>query len=157
MAEPGSTKDTLLSGAEREFAELKRTIAGLTEAQMRERWCGTWGVHEILAHVSGWHRELIPALERMSRGERPIAEGVSYQDADPWNTKFAAAKQSSSTAEVLAELDASHADFLQAARAVDADRYVPDKTAYKIVDLNSRHHYQEHAQEIAVWRQSRGI
>jgi len=152
-----SEKDTLLAEADQEFQSLQGTIAGLGEAQMREVWCGVWGVREILAHMAGWHREMAPALARMSRGERPIPEGVSYDDVDAWNARFAEAKASWATADIIRELAASHADFLQAARAVPEDRFAPGKTAYRIVDLNSRHHYQEHGQQIAAWRKSRAL
>ena len=97
-----------------------------------------------------------PALERLARGEKPIPAGISYEDVDPWNARFAEAKARVSTADILAELDASHAYFMQEAKAVDDARLVPEKTAYKLVDLNSRHHYQSHADEIAAWRKSRG-
>jgi hypothetical protein len=152
-----SEKQTLLSEAETAFAELGRAIAGLDEPQMREVWCGVWGVREILAHMSGWHRELGPVLERLARGERPVAEGVSYEDVDAWNARFAAAAKDRSTDEILRELSASHAYFTKAAAAVPEDRYVPGKTAYRIVDLNSRHHYREHGQQILAWRKSRGL
>lgn len=150
-----SEKDTLLRQAEQEFGKLKDAIAELTEAQMRDVWCGAWGVREIVSHISGWHREMGPALERMSRGEKPIPEGVSYEDVDAWNAKFAAVKKSWTTADIVKELDASHAYFMGAARAVPEARFVPGKTAHTLVDLNSRHHYQAHGQEIAAWRKSK--
>src|SRR5436189_4238650 len=28
---------------------------------MREVWLGTWAVREIIAHIAGWHREMLPA------------------------------------------------------------------------------------------------
>jgi len=152
-----SEKTTLLSGAETEFAALKRAIDGLDEAQMREVWLGTWSARDIVAHISGWHRELAPALLRMAKGERPIPEGVSYDDVDAWNTRFADARKTASTADILKELDASHAAFLQAAAGVPEERYVPGKTAHKIVDFNSRHHYQEHRAQIEEWRRGKGI
>ncbi len=139
-----SEKTTLLSEAETELTLFKRAIAGLDEARMRQVWLGTWSARDIVAHISGWHRELSPALERIARGERPIAEGVSYEDVDAWNGRFADAKKTAATADILAELDASHAAFMRAAATVPDERYVPGKTAHKIVDLNSRHHYQEH-------------
>jgi hypothetical protein len=137
-----SEKTTLLSEAETELTLFKRAIAGLDETKMREVWLGTWSVRDIVAHISGWHRELSPALERLARGERPVPEGVSFADA----------KKSAATRDILAELDASHAAFMRAAAAVPEERYVPGKTAYKIVDLNSRHHYQEHRGQIEAWR-----
>jgi len=152
-----SEKAKLIAEAEEEFPRFKGALAGLTEGQMREVWCGSWSVRDIVGHMSGWHREMGPALERVSRGEKPIPEGVAYDDVDAWNAKFAAAKSSWATEALLAELDASHASFLLAARDVAEDRLVPGKTAYKIVDLNSRQHYQVHRDEILAWRQSRGI
>ncbi len=151
-----SEKTTLLSEAETELQAFKRSFAGLDEARMREVWLGTWSVRDIVAHISGWHREMIPALERLARGERPIPEGVSYDDVDAWNAKFAAARKSAPTADILKELDASHAAFMQAAAAVAEDRYVPGKTAHKIVDFNSRHHYHEHREQIEAWRKRAG-
>jgi len=152
-----SEKTTLLSGAETEFAAFKRALEGLGEAQMREVWLGTWSARDIVAHISGWHRELAPALQRMAKGERPIPEGVSYDDVDAWNARFADARKTAATADILKELDASHAAFLQAAAGVPEERYVPGKTAHKIVDFNSRHHYQEHRAQIEEWRRRQGI
>lgn len=151
-----SEKTTLLSEAETELQAFKRSFAGLDEARMREVWLGTWSVRDVIAHISGWHRELIPALQRLARGERPIPEGVSYDDVDTWNAKFAAAQKEAATAEILRELDASHAAFMQAAAGVPEDRYVPGKTAHKIVDFNSRHHYHEHRGQIEEWRKRGG-
>jgi len=152
-----SEKTTLRAEAEAEFAELKRTLAALEEAELGEVWCGTWAVRDLVAHIQGWHRELQPALERMARGERPIPEGVSYDDVDAWNARFATTKRSWTTPAILAELDASHADFMRAAAAVPEARFTPGKTAHKLVDFNSRHHYREHGEQIAAWRKSRGL
>ena len=78
---------------------------------LTEVWLGVWSIKEFVGHICGWHRELGPALERMARGERPIAEGVSYEDVDAW----------------------------------------------RIVDLNSAHHYKEHGDQIRGWRAVRRI
>ena len=95
---------------------------------------------------------MIPVLQRLARGERPIAEGVSYDDPDAWNARFVAARHGVAAADVLAELDASHRAFTAAAAAVPDERFAPGKTATKIVDLNGPHHYREHAAEIRAWR-----
>ena len=152
-----SEKSLLLEGADAEFVKFKEAFAGLREAQMSEIWCGTWSARDIAAHISGWHREMIPVLERITRGEKPIPEGVSYENVDAWNDRLAAAKRSWATAEIFSEMDASHADFKRAATAVPDDRLAPGKTAHRIVDLNSRHHYQVHGDDIAAWRRSKGI
>jgi hypothetical protein len=152
-----SDKRQLLAEAETEFQALKRAVVGLDEGQLREVWCGTWSVREILGHISGWHREMMPALERLARGEKPVAAGVSYSDVDAWNAKFAATTQGRSNAEILRELEQSHADFMRAAGTVPDERVVPERTAYKLVDANSRHHYHEHTEDILAWRTRRGL
>jgi len=152
-----SAKDELLKSAEEEFRAFKAALRDLDEARLTEVWLGAWSIKDIVAHISGWHRELGPALERMARGERPIPEGTSYEDVDAWNSKFAGAKKDSPVSEVLRELDTSHAYFMAQAAEVLEERFVPAKTAYRIVDLNSAHHYKEHGDQIRAWRQSKGL
>jgi len=151
------TKQELLNDAARQYKALHETIQGLNEAHMTEVWLGTWTVRDIVSHISGWHREMIPALERIARGERPIPDGVSYADVDAWNAKFAAAKRDAPVADVLLEFDKSHEDFMHAAAQVPDDRFVEGKTAWKIVDGNSAHHYNEHGEQIRAWRAQKGI
>src|SRR2546425_6376567 len=135
MAEP-ATKDELLNQAAREYKAFHETLTGLNEAQMSEVWLGTWSIKDIVAHISGWHREMGPALERLARGEKPVAPGVSYDDIDAWNAKFAAAKKKASVADVLLEFDNSHEYFMHAAAGVPTERFQPGKTAWKLVDGN---------------------
>ena len=66
-----SDKTTLLREADEAFAELRQAIDGLGEAPMRQVWLGTWGVREILIHISGWHRAMVPALGTSRRVSRP--------------------------------------------------------------------------------------
>ena len=61
---------------------------------------------------------------------------------DGWNARFTAAKKNDSVA---------------AAASVPTERYEPGKTAWKIVDLNSAHHYEEHAERIRARRAAKGI
>ena len=151
------TKDELLNQAARDYKAFHETLTGLNEQDMGEVWLGRWSIRDIVAHISGWHREMGPALERLARGEKPVPEGVSYDDVDGWNAKFAAARQKDSVADVLLEFDKSHEYFMHAAAGVPAERVVPGKTAWKIVNDNSAHHYREHAEQIRAWRRSRGV
>src|SRR5262250_3893690 len=100
MADP-PTKDELLNQAARDYKAFHETLTGLNEAQMTEVWLGTWSIRDIVAHISGWHRELGPALERLARGEKPVPAGVSYDDVDAWNAQFAAGVQTSAVSDVL--------------------------------------------------------
>ena len=151
------TKDELLNEAAREYKAFHEALAGLNETQMTEAWLGTWSVRDVVAHIIGWHEEMGPALERLARNERPVPDGVSYEDVDGWNARFAAARRDTPVADVLLELDKTHEYFLRVAAAVPAERFQPGKTAWKIVDQNSAHHYREHAEQIRAWRASRNI
>jgi hypothetical protein len=150
------TGEELLSEAAREYRGLHEAWRGLNEEQMSEVWLGTWSMRDIAAHIAGWHLEMAPALERLARGERPIKEGVSYDDVGGWNERFAAARRSTAVADVLIEMDKTHESFMKAA-AVPAERLQPGKTAWKIVDGNSAHHYREHGEQVRAWRTARGI
>ncbi len=152
-----TSKDELLNAAAREYKAFHDALKGLHEGQLTKVWLGVWSIKDIVAHISGWHRELGPALERMARGERPFTPGASYEDVDAWNARFAAAKKDDAVADVLRELDRSHEYFMRAAAAVPAARYEPGKTAWKIVDLNSAHHYKEHGDQIRAWRAAKGL
>jgi hypothetical protein len=152
-----TSKEELLNEAAREYKALHEALQGLNETQMTEVWLGTWSVRDIVAHIAGWHQELGPALERLTRGERPIPEGVSYDDVDAWNARFVDARRHSAVADVLLELDKTHEAFLRAAAAVPPERFQPGKTAWKIVDGNSAHHYREHGEQVRAWRTARGV
>ena len=152
-----TTKEELLNEAAREYKGFHEALQGLNESQMSEVWLGTWSVKDIVAHIAGWHEEMGPALERLSRGERPIREGVSYDDVDAWNARFAATAKGREITDLLLELDRTHEDFMLAADHIPEERYEPDKTAYRIVDGTSAHHYHEHGEQISEWRASRGI
>ena len=45
-------KQELMQQAETDFAGLQAAIDGLGEADMTRVWLGTWGVREILVHIS---------------------------------------------------------------------------------------------------------
>jgi hypothetical protein len=150
-------KEDLLNRAAREYKAFYQALAGLNETDMTEVWLGEWCIRDIAAHISGWHREMVPALERLARGERPIPAGVSYEDVDAWNARFAAEKKDWSVADVLLELDRTHEHFMHAAAQVPEERVVPGKTAHRIIDLNSAHHYEEHGEQIRAWRAERGV
>jgi hypothetical protein len=152
-----TTKEELLNEAAREYKALHEALQGLNEAQMTEVWLGTWSVRDIVAHIAGWHQEMSPALARLARGERPVPEGVSYDDVDGWNARFVSARRQTTVADVLLELDKTHEGFLRAADAVPAERFQPGKTAWKIVDGNSAHHYREHGEQVRAWRAARGV
>ena len=65
-----SDKAAMVKDADQAFAELHRAIDGLTDDELQHAWLGTWGVREILIHVSGWHDEMVKAPRTGQRSIR---------------------------------------------------------------------------------------
>jgi hypothetical protein len=148
-----SDKATLLQQAEEEFGGLRRAVEGLPENELRRPWLGTWGVREIAIHISGWHREMIPALERIARGE-PAHPAGAYDDFDAWNARFVERKTGVKTGEVLAELDASHDALLTAAQGLAEAHFATGGAARDLFDGVGPGHYREHGAQIRQWRET---
>ena len=144
-----SDQARLLHEADEAFGDLRQAIDGLDDARLTRVWLGTWSIREILIHISGWHREMIPALARVARGEEPYPAGT-YDDFDNWNARFVDAGRGVKVAEVIAQLEASHRDFVRAAGAVPEPRFA---VAAGLLDGAGTGHYREHAGQIRAWRQ----
>ena len=151
------SRDELLDKVDAGFDDLMAAVSGLTDKQMSQPWFGEWGVRDILAHVAGWHREMVGAFERIAAGERPVPEGTDYSDADKWNAKFSEAKRSAKALDIITEVKASQKAFVDAARRVPEDRFAEGKTANRILHTTGIDHYLEHLPAIREWRQKEGI
>ena len=147
-----SDKSTLLREADAAFGELHEAIDGLSDEAMGRVWLGTWGVREILIHISGWHEAMIPALGNIARGQAPYPPGT-YDDFDAWNARFVEQKAGVKAADVLAELDASHRRFVGAAAALPESHFEPGGAARDAFDGAGAGHYREHTAQIREWRQ----
>ena len=151
------SRDQLLAETDKGFAGLLAAIDGLSDEQMLQVWFGDWSVRDILAHVAGWHREMTALLERMARGERPVPEGVNFDDADGWNAGFVQSHADASPAAIVEEMKASKEDFVAAARSLPEDRFEEGRTGQRVLTTTGINHYQEHAPVIREWRQKEGI
>jgi len=146
-----SDKATLLREADDAFAELHHAIEGLSEEEMRRVWLGTWGVREILIHISGWHEELTPGFARIAKGEAPYTPGT-YDDFDAWNARFVEAKNGVKAMDVLAELTAARRAFSEAATSTPDVHFAPGGAAREPFEGAGAAHYREHAAQIRDWR-----
>ena len=147
-----SDKATMLRQAEEAFTELRQAIDGLADDEMHRVWLGSWGVREILIHISGWHEAMIPALANIAKGEAPYPPGT-YDDFDAWNARFVEGKSGVKSGDVLAELDVTHRRFVGAAAALPEAHFAPGGTARDPFDGAGAGHYREHSAQIREWRQ----
>jgi hypothetical protein len=95
---------------------------------------------------------MIPAFGRLGRHQTPYPEGVSYDDFDAWNARFVEAKRHAKLTDVLAELDASHRDFVAAAGALPDQHFAAGSPARELFEGAGAPHYREHAAQIRQWR-----
>jgi hypothetical protein len=146
-------KQKLVREADEAFGELREAVSGLDETMMKKVWLGTWGAREIVIHISGWHRELIPAFGRLGRNETSYPEGVSYDDFDAWNARFVEAKRDAKMPDILSELEASHRDFVAAASALSDEHFAAGSPAREMFEGAGAPHYREHAGQIREWRE----
>ena len=146
-----SDKTTMLRQAEDAFAELHQSIDGLTDEQMRRVWLGSWGVREILIHISGWHDAMIAAFANVAKGEAPYPPGT-YDDFDGWNARFVERKTGVKTADVVAELELSHRRFVGAAAVLAEPHFAPGGAARDSFAGAGAGHYREHSAQIREWR-----
>ncbi len=145
-------KQAAMRAANDALHELREAIAGLDETLMTRPWLGSWGIREILIHAAGWHREMLPALLRIGRGEAPYPEGVSYDDADRWNARFVQARPNVTATQALQELATSHRDFVAVAGTLGVHHFARGASARELFDGCASTHYREHASQITAWR-----
>jgi hypothetical protein len=144
-------RQAIIQAAEDEYVKLRAAVHGLDEARMTEVWLGTWGVRQIVAHIAGWHREMMPALERLARGESPYADGT-YDDFDRWNARFVDERKDVATGDLLRELDGSHRALVLAIGRLAESDLATGAAARGLVDGIGAGHYREHAAQIEEWR-----
>lgn len=150
-------RDRLIAQVNQSFDDLVAAVSDLNDDRMTKVWFGEWGVREILAHVAGWHWEMSKALERIARGERPVPEGVSYDDADAINGGFVGAATGKAPRAVLDDMIASKDAFVAAALTVPEDRYGEGRAAARVLETTGFGHYHEHLPQIRDWRERERI
>jgi len=148
-----SDKAMLLRDADESFGGLHRAIDGLTDEETGRIWLGTWGVREILIHISGWHDAMVSALDNIAKGE-PAYPAGTYDDFDAWNARFVEQRAGVKIGDVIAELDASHHRFIAAAAAVPEAHFAEGGAARGPFEGAGAGHYREHAAQIREWRQA---
>jgi hypothetical protein len=150
-----TSKEEALAQLEEGYRRFRAGIAGLDDAAYGETWLGSWNLSQLLAHMSGWFREMTAAFERVARGERPTPEGVDYSDPEPWNARFAAHALPGRAA--LADWDAAFAAYRQAAAALAADRFGVDpdsgrpRIGNRLLQGAGIGHFEEHQPELDAW------
>ena len=146
-----SDKQTMLRQEEEAFTELRHAVDGLSDEEMRHVWLGSWGVREIIIHISGWHDAMVPAFANIAKGQAPYPP-ETYDDFDAWNARFVERKSGVKPTDALTELEQSHRRFVDAAETLPDAHFAPGGAARDGFDGAGAGHYREHAAQIREWR-----
>lgn len=155
-----ATKQEALAQLEEGFQDFRRQIVGLPDDAYAETFLGEWNLSQLLAHMSGWYREMAGAIGRVSRGERPAPEGVDYSDADSWNARFATQAKPGTAA--FEDWEAAYRTYYDAAAALPEDLYGVDpekgrpRIGNRLLEAAGINHFREHGEDLAAWTATRG-
>ena len=149
-----ATKAEALTELQQAYERFRGKTAGLPAEAWDDVWLGTWSLGELLAHMSGWWREMTPAFARVARGERPVPEGVDYSNPDPFNVRFAASAPRGK--EALEAWDMAFAAYVEAARSLGDDFYGENeqgrpKIGNRLLQGAGIGHFEEHEPELDHW------
>ena len=152
-------KATAIHDLELGYQEFRGPLERLEDDAYAETWLGDWNLCQLLAHMTGWYREMTAAAERAGRGERPTPEGTDYSNGDLWNEKFA--KDAKPGRASLEEFDNAFHAYLKAAKSLpetlfgtDPERGRP-RIGNRLVQGAGIGHFEEHQPQLDAWLESR--
>ena len=154
-----ANKQEAIASLDAGYQKFRAGIADFSDADFEQKWLGEWNTSELLAHMTGWYREMTGALERVGRGERPVPEGVDYGDSDAWNAKFAPQAKPGKAA--LTEWDEAYAAYRAAADKLGDDKYGVDPEkgrpliGNRLLQGAGIGHFEEHQAQLDEWLKSR--
>lgn len=156
------TKAELIAAIDRDWDALQAALDGLDEAQMTTLpVTGAWTVKDILAHLAVWLSRLVTDLYKIERGLKPDWD-VDEGQVDRLNAQFYQAQKARPLESVFEDLHGVHLALLNRLdQFSDAALSNPKRYAFTsgrplsdVIVIDSAEHFQEHAAEIQVWRQT---
>jgi DinB superfamily len=143
----------LLKRLENAWIALKKSYAGLTDAQMMAPGVmEAWSVKDILAHITIWEGEALTYLPLIMRGGKPPRYSLQG-GIDAFNAKMIEQKRGMTLVEVLNALDETHRrliDYLQIMPEAQFSQETPFRHRLR---LDTYSHYLLHAKAILEWRE----
>jgi hypothetical protein len=154
-----ATKQEALTALDAGYEKFRSGIKDLPDAAYSEQWLGDWDLSQVLAHMTGWFREMEGALERVGRGGGPAPEGVNYNEVQPWNDRFAL--EAKPGRQALAAWEDAYRGYRVAAGALPDDKYGVDPEkgrpliGNRLLEGSGIHHFEEHQPDLDEWLKTR--
>lgn len=156
----GLRRGALLASLAVERAGLMQQLLGLSEeALTKAPILGSWSIQDILAHIAAWDRWQHGVMRALADGEDPdLSAGEDYHAA---NDAFVDLWRGQSLATVLDELQSARKDWVAWLANLSQQEFFKERS-YEGEDWSFDgeqirvmwEHDAEHANQIAVWRQS---
>ena len=130
---------------------LTSAIFGLSEdALTMQGAVGYWSVKDVMAHIGRWEEICFDELQKHLRGEQSTED---YRDAPAYNDKWEAQLQSLTLQETIELFETSHYRVFGLLSSLKPEQWNGYVRAW--VRGSTWHHFEEHGEQIRVWRAGR--
>ena len=155
------TKQEMLAELAAARAELNRALAGLSPEQMHVTGAvGQWSVKDVLAHLVAWESEVVTALNHVQNKRMPAL--MKIEDIDEWNEEQYRISVRRPLQAIQEDFEGVHRMLHHMIDDYDQDRltdrrrfpWMEGEPLWFLVAENVTLHEQEHAAEIAAWRET---
>ena len=153
------TRSELLAELDREWANIERICASLSEADMVKPGAqGEWSIKDILAHISAWEKYLLDRLGMVMAGAPPLYPAMkSWDDIHRFNAQVYAENKDRPLTSVIIEFRSLYRGVMTVLEALNDDLInqpysydFPDDslTLRQLIRANTYEHYREHCNAI---------
>ena len=133
-----------LSKLQHDFIEVAQQIE--IPGRNRPGVCGSWSPKEVVAHISGWNKEVIRQFSLFRDGLEQAIE----DDMDEFNKKSVQERQHLSWEETINELKHTHKQFYHRARSISSQELSGNKEYKAWVEVQIEH-YKHHIKQLKKW------
>lgn len=108
--------------------------------------CGSWSPKQVVAHISGWDKEVIRQFGLFQDGLEKAIE----HDIDEFNKKSLMERRHLSWEETITELQQAHEQFSQIAKSISSHELSGNEKYRDWVDVQIEH-YKHHTKQLKKW------
>jgi len=108
--------------------------------------CGSWSPKQVVAHISGWDKEVIRQFSLFQDG---LEKAIEY-DIDEFNKQSVKKRSHLSWEELIAELQQVHGQFYQKAQSISSEE-LSENGEYKDWVEVQIEHYIHHIKQLESW------